>query len=240
MADSEIVELWSRVFLSEEDDMTPTCSVNKDAWSALMNRFEGCKRIFAMISFQNKTVYVPLGSYTDSFSTASEHTQLILPGWALDIISAEGTGEAGTVTWLTEEAFPSATRIVIRPHDSAFYHSDAKEELEGGLTQIGVIQKGQAIMIPIQTLGGYPMSFDIVETEPANTVLADGEEVIIEFEASLDMPPEPIERPATPHPPVDLAEFTTLIEMPKPPVGRTTGGVNRYTADGKPWNPHRG
>jgi hypothetical protein len=31
-----------------------------------------------------------------------------------------------------------------------------------------------------------------------------------------------------------------LIEMPKPPVGRTTGGVNRYTADGKPWNPHRG
>jgi len=112
--------------------------------------------------------------------------------------------------------------------------------LEGGLTQIGVIQKGQAIMIPIQTLGGYPMSFDIVETEPANTVLADGEEVIIEFEASLDMPPEPIERPVTPHPPVDLAEFTTLIEMPKPPVGRTTGGVNRYTADGKPWNPHRG
>ena len=95
-------------------------------------------------------------------------------------------------------------------------------------------------MIPIQTLGGYPMSFDIVETEPANTVLADGEEVIIEFEASLDMPPEPIERPVTPHPPVDLAEFTTLIEMPKPPVGRTTGGVNRYTADGKPWNPHRG
>jgi len=71
MADSEIVELWSRVFLSEEDDMTPTCGVNKDAWSALMNRFEGCKRIFAMISFQNKTVYVPLGSYTDSFSTAS-------------------------------------------------------------------------------------------------------------------------------------------------------------------------
>jgi hypothetical protein len=204
-----------------------------------MNRREDSRRLFAKIEFEEKVLYIALGSYTDCAASDSTVTRLILPQWALDVLSTAGMGELGVVTWLTEEAFPSATRIVLRPHDSAFYHSDAKEELEIALTRIGVLQKGQTILVSIQSLGNYPISFDVVDCEPANIVLADGEEVVMEFEAALDVVPEPVERPATPLPVVD---FASMIPQANPPVvtgGRRLGGTNRVTADGRPWNPHR-
>jgi hypothetical protein len=149
-------------------------------------------------------------------------------------------GDLAQITWLSDDAFPPATRIVLRPHDSAFYHSDAKEELELALTRLGVLQKGQTIMVCIQALGDFPMSFDVVDCEPAHIVLADGEEVAMEFEAALDLPPEPVARPDTP---VPETAFGSMIPEGEPPVitgGRRLGGTNRVTADGKAWNPHKG
>jgi len=206
-----------------------------------MNRREDSRRLFAKIDYEDKVMYIALGSYTECASTDSTLTRLILPRWALDVLSATGMGDLGVVTWLTEEAFPSATRIVLRPHDSAFYHSDAKEELEIALTRIGVLQKGQTILVPIHSLGDYPISFDVVDLEPANIVLADGEEVVIEFEAALDAVPEPIERPGTPIPDIN---FASMIPEPNPTMitgGRRLGGTTRVTvtADGRPWNPYR-
>lgn len=234
---TETVELWSHIFVSEEDEK-PTCTLNKEAWTALMNRHEGCHRLFAKIDVEDKTLYSALGSYTDC-GPGEGRTRLILPRWGLDILSALGMGEPAAVTWLTEEAFPPATRIVLRPHDSAFYHADAKEELELALTTIGVLQQGQTIMVSLKALGDFPMSFDVVELDPANVVLADGEEVAIEFEAALDAP-DPVERPDTPIP---ESAFASMIAETAPTTfigeGRTTGGKNRYTADGRPWNPHR-
>lgn len=242
MDDSTNVELWSSIYLSDETIDTATCSVEKSVWTSLMNRTaHEHTRLFGKIDFEDKTLYIALGSYLDCGSSDSEYTRLILPQWSLDVLSATGMGDLGSVTWLTEEAFPAATRIVLRPHDSAFYHSDAKEELELALTKIGVLQKGQTIMVNIQCLGDYPISFDIVDLDPANVVLAEGEEVVMEFEAALDQPPEPVQRPDTPIP---ESVFTTMIPEPAPLVpssggGRTTGGTNRYTADGRPWNPYR-
>lgn len=240
---TETVELWSHVFVSEEDEK-PICSLDKHAWTALMNRHEGCRRLFAKIDVEDKTLYSALGSYTDC-GPGEGRTRLILPRWGLDILSALGMGELVSVTWLTEDAFPPATRIVLRPHDSAFYHADAKEELEIALTEIGVLQQGQTIMVSLKALGDYPMSFDVVELEPANIVLAEGEEVAIEFEAALDAPvvEEPVERPDTPIPESAFASMVPEPVVAAPTVfvgeGRTTGGTNRYTADGRPWNPYR-
>jgi len=242
MGDSDTIELWSPVFLTDHEDAAETtastCSLDRSVWIALMNRREDSRRLFAKIDYEDKVLYIALGSYTDYPLNHSEYSRLILPQWALDILSATGTGDIATVTWLTEEAFPPATRIVLRPHDSAFYHSDAKEELELALTRIGVLQKGQTILVSIQCLGDYPMSFDVVDLEPANIVLADGEEVVMEFEASLDQPPEePVPRPGTPIPESD---FTSMVPTTPPPtIGRTTGGTNRYMTDGRPWNPYR-
>lgn len=240
MDDPTNVELWSSIYLSDEAVDTATCSVEKSVWTTLMNRTANeHTRLFGKIDFEDKTLYLALGSYIDCGTNTSEHTRLILPQWSLDVLSSTGMGDIAAVTWLTEEAFPAATRIVLRPHDSAFYHSDAKEELEVALTKIGVLQKGQTIMVNIQCLGNYPISFDIVDLEPANIVLAEGEEVVMEFEAALDQPPEPVPRPDTPIP---ESVFATMIPEPPPLAatgGRTTGGTNRYTADGRPWNPHR-
>lgn len=239
MDEPAVVELWSPIYLSDETIDSSTCSVEKSLWTRLMNQNDHT-RLFGKIDFQDKTLYLALGSYVDCASSDSEHARLILPMWSLDVLSCIGMGELGTVTWLTEEAFPPATRIVLRPHDSAFYHADAKEELEVALTKIGVLHKGQTIMVNIQCLGDYPISFDILDLEPANIVLAHGEEVAIEFEAALDVPPEPIPRPDTPIP---ESAFASMIPEAAPTgivgIGRTTGGTNRYTADGRPWNPHR-
>ena len=239
MADAESVQLWSPVYVSEEDGDQMTCSLEKSVWTALMNRHDGCRRLFAKIDFEGKTLYIALGSYVECTMGYTNLPRLILPQWALEVLSSVGMGDEATVSWLTEDAFPPATRIVLRPHDSAFYHSDAKEELEQALTRLGVLQKGQTIMLSIQALGDFPISFDVVECEPANIVLADGEEVAMEFEAALDQPPEPVARPDTPIP--DPAYFSSMITevAPPQPVGRTLGGTNRYTADGKPWNPYR-
>jgi len=234
---AETVELWSPAFASEDVD-TMTCTLEKSAWRSLMNTHEGSRRLFAKIECGDKTLYSAVGSFTESMEGGEERKRIILPYWALDVLSTTGMGDLAEITWLPEDAFPAATRIVLRPHDSAFYHSDAKEELEAALTRIGVLQKGQTIMVCIQALGDFPMSFDVLELEPANVVLADGEEVVMEFEAALDVPPEPVARPDTPIP---ESAFASMIPEVVPVLtgGRRLGGTNRVTADGRAWNPHR-
>jgi hypothetical protein len=144
-------------------------------------------------------------------------------------LGIEGVGEEATVTWMTEEAFPSATRIVLRPHDSAFHTVDAKEELERALTRLGVLRQGDTILIPIEGLGGYEIAFDVMITEPAEIVLAEGDEVVMEFDAALDAP--------VPAAPVLEPES----EEPMLPVitGNVLGGVSRRMPDGRAWNPYR-
>ena len=87
---------------------------------------------------------------------------------------------------MTEEAFPQATKIVLRVVDSAFYNSDIKRELEIALTRIGVIKKGQLLHIPIEALGDFIVDIYVSELEPANIVLCEGEEVAVEFEEPVD------------------------------------------------------
>jgi hypothetical protein len=234
----ETIELWSPAFASEEID-TMTCTLEKSAWTSLMNSHEGSRRLFAKIDCGDKTLYSAVGSFTESIVGVSERKRVILPYWALDVLSTTGMGDLAQITWLSEDAFPPATRIILRPHDSAFYHSDAKEELEFALTRLGVLQKGQTIMVCIQALGDFPMSFDVVECEPAHIVLADGEEVVMEFEAALDLPPEPIVRPDTPLPETTFGPMLPEVEPPVITGGRRLGGTNRVTSDGRAWNPHR-
>ena len=237
------VELWSAVFLTEEVGDGVTCSLDKTTWRGLMNRpeHEGCGRLFARVEHEGMEAYIPLGGYTEC--EEGDAPRLILPQAALDSLFATGMGEMATVTWLTQEAFPEATRIVLRPHDSTFYSSDIKAELEVALTRIGVLQKDHSIKVVIQSLGDYPIDFDVVDLEPATIVLAQGDEVEIEFETALDAPVE-VPRPDTPIPKSpfeEVVDFSSMVSTPAATTveGRTLGGTNRYTADGRPWNPHR-
>jgi hypothetical protein len=104
----------------------------------------------------------------------------------LQTMRLEGMGESVEVAVLTDEALPAATRIVLRPHDSAFYGVDSNEELEPVLTRFGVLTAGTTIPVRVDALGGFLVAFDVISTEPANVVLMEGDEVALEFERALD------------------------------------------------------
>jgi hypothetical protein len=154
------------------------------------------------------------------------------------------------VEWITEEYAPEATRIVLRPHDSAFFHGDAREQLEPVLTQYGILRKGVTIPVPLETLGGYVVLCDVIQTEPADLVIMEGDEVAIEFEEATDAvgaaaiatavtaPPRPL--------PFEPMESTPMVPAlpsepsPQEPQGHVLGGqVRPRLPDGRAWNPYR-
>jgi hypothetical protein len=212
------MKLWSNIFLEEALDWA-TCSVPLVEWRRITGEYEGTRHI-AQVTFQNKDIYVALGA-----PNTAEEEGIHIPPWLVDHLGAEGCGETVDVVWLTQEAFPEATRIVLRPQDSAFYHADAKEELERALTRLGILRTGDTIVVPLNCLGGYEIPFDIVATEPANIVLAQGDEVIIEFEEALDSISDA---------PIESVE-PTVVE----PAGQTLGGEIRIHSNGRRWNPWR-
>ena len=223
--DTTAVQLWSAIFVTDEADWA-TCAVSPHMWNQVTESNPDAQRLIAQIEIRGRTMYMALGT---PIYCAESDCPLILPNWSTSLLGIEGVGEGATVTWMSQEAFPSATRIVLRPHDSAFHNADAKEELERALTRLGVLRQGDTILVPIEALGGYEIAFDVMVTEPAGIVLAEGDEVAMEFEEALDVPPAPA--PAEPEP--------MLPEIIEPPVGNVLGGTTRRMPDGRAWNPYR-
>jgi hypothetical protein len=224
------MELWSNIFLEEAD--WATCSVSVATWRKVTEEHEGTRQI-ARIKSGDREIYIALGTPNNVVEGAEN--QIYVPSWLVDHLGVDGAGNTVEVTWLTQEAFPEATRIVLRPQDSAFYHADAKEELERALTRLGVIRTGDTILVPLESLGGYEIPFDVVLTEPANIVLAQGDEVIMEFEEALDAisSEEEYEEESE-----EESEEETEVVTPEP-QGQTLGGEVRYLPDGRRWNPWR-
>ncbi len=183
------MELWSNLFLSDEHAAAEwaTATVDLTAWRRLQEEHEGAARLIGRVGWLDREVYVALGAPTyEGDAGGTGGNRMFLPPWMLGLLGVDGSGEEVEVEWMSQEAFPEATKILLRPHDSAFYHADAKEELEAALTRLGVIKAGMTIQIPLQKLGGYEVPFDVVSCEPANVVLAEGDEVAIEFEEAVD------------------------------------------------------
>jgi hypothetical protein len=84
---------------------------------------------------------------------------------------------------------------------------------------------------------------DVVETEPADCILMQGDEVAIEFDKALDFAEPQTEPVPEPSAPLAQESFDALIPVaPVVPVpaGHTLGGVSRPVGpDGKRWNPWR-
>ena len=243
------MELWSTLFLEDvcEADWA-TCTTDLATWQRILRENEGAKRIFARIELScGRSVYVALGA--PCAAAPRGQNRLYAPPWMLEGWGANGTGEVVTVDWFWEEAFPEATRIVLRPHDSAFYHADAKEELEVALTRLGVIAQGDMVQIPLARLGGYEVNFDVVTLEPANLVLAQGEEVAIEFEEALDAAAalaSPVAAARSPTPIPTEEEVLDGPMLPPAVAAPATGHVlghgatgPRFMPDGRRWNPYR-
>ena len=216
------MEVWSSIFTNETHAEWATCSLPLNVWKRVTEE-NPATRLVARVRYNDKEIYIALGSPIDL-----DGENIFIPNWFLDHLGATGSGEVVDVEWLNQDAFPEATRIVLRPEDSAFYHSDAKEELERSLTRLGVLRAGDTIVIPLECLGGYEIAFHVVATEPANIVLAQGDEVVLEFEEALDtISGEPSE------------EEQQGQEQEQEVQGRRIGGETRILADGRRWNPWR-
>ena len=217
--------VWAQHFIYEEIDPS-ICGVPLREWRRIHDERPTATRIFAKVTVATKEIYVALGApVIAEMIPDSEHEAVFLPLWVLDMLGMTGSGETVTIEWLDSEHFPNATRIVLRPHDSAFYHADAKEELERVLTTMGVLQLGATIHVPVSSLGGFVITFDVVGLEPAELVLMEGDEVTIEFEGAIDEAPITVP-PPSPEPFVPLEPM-----LPQGPVvndgGYTLGGTRR-------------
>jgi len=230
---------WSQNFIYDDTDCM-TFNINLAEWRRIYDENENCERLFAKITLDEKIVYIALGTpICGEVIPNSDNIAIFLPDWALVRLGIEGSGENIQVEWLDSEHFPEATRIVLRPHDSAFFNADAKEELERALTTIGVLQVGTTIPVPLNTLGGFIVHIDVIALEPTPLVLMQGDEVAIEFEEALDSittapAPTPVPEPE-PEPEPEPAPATFVSDG-----GYQLGGISRPRGtDGRSWNPWR-
>lgn len=161
-------------------------------------------RAFLRITSNSRRWICPVGQ---PIQGQASDTALFLPQWMIESARFRGVGEECTVTVFTEEAFPEATKLVLRVIDSAFYNSDVKEELELALSSLGVVMNHSLLEIPIQALGGFHIEVFVANTEPADVVLCHGEEVILEFE-------EPVDQLHVPRPPTPIPQFPPLFIAP--------------------------
>jgi len=190
------LDIWSQFFLSDTPD-TATCQLPIGLWRMVQDDFPEVSRLIVKITVGQNTVYCALGSPVQPTDTEAPMDSLYVPIWVLQRLGIQGVGEPAKIEWLSQEAFPEATRIILRPLDSAFYDSNMKDVLEVALTRFGVLQTGDTIPIRIESMGDLEMHFDVVLTEPANIVLLEGEEVAIEFE-NLVLPEAEAAQPEVP------------------------------------------
>jgi hypothetical protein len=192
------LQLWSKDYSPVECNDPFTAQVSYDLWQRIMREDEG-KRHFLRIH----DWIVPCGQPVNY-----EGNHAFLPLWMIDSAGISGLGDEVEIEVLNEEAFPPATRIVLKVVDSAFYTSDIKEELEKALSAIGVIRKHTTLQIRVSSLGDFPVDLFIANTEPADVVLCDGEEVALEFEEPVDYF----------EPPVSVSPVTPEQKRPSTPI----------------------
>lgn len=199
------IRVWSKAYAPTSDTDPFSIQVDKHVWEEAM-RTEGSRRKFLRVEHPDglDDWIAPIGHPVTISDEEKEIYDVFLPLWMIDAAQLQGEGEVSTMEVIDEEHFPEATRIVFRVIDSAFYNADIKDELEKVLSSIGVIRKHSVLQIPVQALGGYQVEVFVSETEPANLVLCDGEEVAVEFE-------EPVDQITPPRPPTPLPEPPTLL-----------------------------
>lgn len=248
---ASVYKAWSQEFLGDGDKDLYTVFLEDVAWRQLHDRMPDAKRIFAVIRAGERSHVCALGHPVRGGLKDGDDEPVYLPPWMLQTLRLDGVGDLVEVEWIPEEFAPEATKIVLRPHESAFYHANAREELEPVLTRYGILQVGSTIPVPLEVLGGYVVLFDVVRCEPADLVLMEGDEVAIEFEQALDYvepAPQPsaptsgaLAAPAPTQPePFETESMLPSAEPPPQPQGHILGGVNRpRLPDGRAWNPWR-
>ena len=204
-----------------------TATLSREFWEELYSQGTNqSDRQFLRFQHEDNTVVVAVGRPSmDTNHLSSEPNHVYIDRMFLERLGLYGDGEPIRVTVFSQEAFPEASRIVLRSVDSAIYNSDVKQELEHALTQLGVLQLQTQLQIPIQALGSYPIDIFVSQLEPAEMVVCHGDEVVIEFEEPVDTIEPPAQRPPTPIPEEPAAMLAGIAEEEpqRQPQGRILG-----------------
>ncbi len=204
---SKTVHLFSEIYSPVKLCNAFSAGVTESLWKEMMEN-ENAGRCFLRIESNGKDWICPIGQ---PISEQNLDDAVFLPSWMTNCAGFQGTGEAVTICELDKEAFPEATKLTLRVIDSAFYNAQVKEELEHALSNLGVVKKHSLFQIPIQGLGGYEIEVFVANTEPADIVLCEGDEVVVEFEEPVDQI-QPPPRPPTPVPPQPQPFPDTILQ----------------------------
>ena len=168
-----LVTVYSKLYLETEDD----------SWSArptknLMRRLHSQDSARWIAAFDGGRISVgdPVNTFTSSDS-------LFVPSWFLESLGLEDGAEVD-LSFEKSEALPKATRLSFKVIGDIPADIDVRDLLEEPLSQLGVLEVGQ--MIPIPILEGTMLLLQ--ECEPENVVFLDGE---ADLEIENDSAPAP-------------------------------------------------
>lgn len=204
-----IIQVYSKLYLDTEDE----------SWSArptknLMRRLhsgEDSARWIAAFDSGRISVGDPVNTFTSSDA-------LFIPGWFLDTLGIE-SGSDIEVSFEKSETLPKATRLSFKVIGDIPRDLDIRDLLEEPLSQLGVLEVGQ--MIPIPILEGTMLLLQ--ECEPDGIVFLDGE---ANLDIENDEPPftqeafepvvEPVVQAIEPIESIKPFDFSSMIPLPVP------------------------
>lgn len=195
------VHLFAECFAPVDIQDPFVASPSLGLWRRWMEENPTATRLFLRIYHPTRlddedTFLVPIG---DPVRGSDDDTALYLPTWMIDSNKYTAAGEEAVVEVLEASSLPKATRIVLRPVDSALHEVDVVNVFEKCFSRLGVLQQGKMYLVPLEDLGGYQVSVFVERLEPEPEVYLDGDEVPLEFERAVDYV-EPPPRPPTPIP----------------------------------------
>ena len=190
--------------------------ISQSLWSKIMREQETGRTFLRMEYAETGKDWIcpigqPITTTVAEFGEELTSDVVFIPTWICECAGFPGVGEVATITIFTQEAFPESTKLILRVVDSAFYNSEIKAELEQALSHIGVVKKHSLLQIPIADLGGFQVEVFVADTEPADVVLCNGDEVVVEFEEPLDQFTHPVPVPGTTRPLTPIPLFPEMM-----------------------------
>ena len=161
-------------YVSEQSDTIIIPQIVWNKWSHLYE--EGKPMLVDIVNHKTgieRTVCIGLPSQ-------HSNTALYAPKWLLDNIGATLEEDCIVSVEPHLEEVVQASLLVLRPMDTAIYHSDVRDAFEAALDKFHVIQQGALISVEVAALGGYEVSAYVEKTEPEVLVRLGGE-VKVEF-----------------------------------------------------------
>jgi hypothetical protein len=167
------VTVYSKVFLAASNNDHDT------SWSArptqkLMRRLHDSPRESARWIGVMEEKHISMG---DPVQDSNSFYGLYVPGWFMDSLGLEDNSEV-EVDFKRCEDFPKATKLSFKVMGDIPADFDIRDLIEEPLSQLGVLEVGQIIPIPV--LEG-PLLL-LQESEPEGAVFLDGNEIELDIE----------------------------------------------------------